>query len=164
MSACSSPQPIRTAERVDLDRFMGDWYVVANIPTSFERNAWNALEQYSRNERGEIETTFTFNKGAADGPEKVYRPKGFVTDDPSNAVWGMQFIWPFKAEYRILHVDEDYSETIIGRRKRDYLWIMTRVPHPDEAQLERLIQIAVEEGYLREKIQRVPHVVEGRSE
>lgn len=150
-------EPIRMADDVDLDQFMGDWYVAANIPTFLERDAWNALEHYERREDGVILTTFTFNKGGPDGALKTYHPKGFVREDPSNALWGMQFIWPFKAEYIIMYVDEDYTRTMIGRRKRDYLWIMTREPHPEEDAVNALIDLAVEEGYAREKIQRVPH-------
>ena len=33
LAACSSLPPIRTATAVDLERFMGDWYVIVNIPT-----------------------------------------------------------------------------------------------------------------------------------
>lgn len=150
-------KPIRTAEFVDLDRFMGDWYVVANIPTFLERDAWNALERYEMREDGVILTTFRFNRGGPEGRIREFHPKGFVRDTESNAVWGMQFIWPFKAEYIISYVDEEYTETIIGRRQRDYLWIMARTPHLPEADLERLIQIAVDEGYERESIRRVPH-------
>ncbi|MCC5843732.1 MAG: lipocalin family protein [Verrucomicrobia bacterium] len=157
LSGCASMKPIRTAEAVDLDRFMGDWYVMANIPTFLERDAWNALEHYELREDGVILTTFTFNKGGPEGPLKEYHPKGFVRDTESNAVWGMQFIWPFRAEFIIVHVDEDYSETIIGRRKRDYVWIMARDVNLPGEDLDRLIQIAVDEGYDRDKIQRVPH-------
>ena len=57
---------------------MGDWYVIANIPTILEKNAVNAIESYRLNSKGEIETTFTFRKNAPDGKEKVYKPKGFV--------------------------------------------------------------------------------------
>lgn len=44
LSSCSSPAPIRTESSVDLDRFMGDWYVIANIPSFIETNAYNAVE------------------------------------------------------------------------------------------------------------------------
>ena len=44
LSSCSSPPPIRTESSVDLDRFMGDWYVIANIPSFIETNAYNAVE------------------------------------------------------------------------------------------------------------------------
>ncbi len=33
------------------------------------------------------------------------------------AVWGMQFIWPFRAEFQIIYLNEDYSQTVIGRAK-----------------------------------------------
>ncbi|MEX2608003.1 MAG: lipocalin family protein [Kiritimatiellia bacterium] len=158
MTACTSPKAIRTEPSVDLDRFMGDWYVVANIPTFLEKDAWNALETYERKEGGRIDTTFTFNKGGPDGELKTYTPVGFVRkDDPSNAVWGMRFVWPIKAEYIIMYVDENYQQTLVGRRKRDYLWIMARDPHLPEARLTELIDLAVEEGYERDDIQRVPH-------
>ena len=126
LSACSSAPTIPTAKSVDLPRFMGDWYVIANIPTWPERDAYNAIESYKLDPDGSIATTFTFRKGAFDGPEKVMRPRGFVTDAESNAVWGMQFVWPIKAEYLIAHVDTDYTETIIARSSRDYVWIMVR--------------------------------------
>ena len=124
ISGCQTMKPIHTVEYVDLERFMGDWYVIANIPTFIEKNAYNAVETYRLNKDGTVATTFKFNKGALDGPVKEYHPRGYVSDDPSNAVWGMQFIWPFKTEYRIIYLNEDYSTTVIGRTKRDYVWIM----------------------------------------
>lgn len=156
--ACRTMKPIKTETNVDLDRFMGDWYVVANIPTFIEKDAWNAVETYKRGKGNRIETTFTFNKGGPDGPVKTYTPVGFVKeDDASNAVWGMRFVWPIKAEYLILHVDGDYQETIIGRHKRDYVWIMARTPDLPEERLQALIDMAVAEGYDREAILKVPH-------
>ena len=117
LGGCANTPPIDTVEQIDLERFMGDWYVIAHIPTFIEKQAYNAIESYQLNEDGTIATTFTFNKGAFDGKPKKYQPKGFVRDTGSNAVWGMQFIWPIKAEYRVVHLDPDYSQTIIGRSK-----------------------------------------------
>jgi apolipoprotein D and lipocalin family protein len=41
MSACSSLPPIKTVNHVDLERFMGDWYVIACIPTLIEKDIYN---------------------------------------------------------------------------------------------------------------------------
>lgn len=150
-------EPIRTESHVDLNDFMGDWYVLAHIPTFLEKEAWNALEHYDLREPGVVDTTFTFNKGGPDGEKKVYTPVGFVREGTGNAVWGMRFVWPIKAEYRILYVDEGYTETIIGRRKRDYVWIMARTPSIPEDRLRELVAMAVEEGYEEEDIRHVPH-------
>lgn len=156
LTACASHPPIRTADMVDLDKFMGDWYVIANIPTFIETGAHNAIESYAMNDDGTIATTFTFREGDFDGVRKTYRPTGFVRDDPSNAIWGMQFIWPFKADYRIVYVDDDYELTIIGRQKRDYVWIMARDPEISDDHYERLLTLLDQEGYDTEAIQKVP--------
>ena len=51
---------MKTVPYVDIERFMGDWYVIANIPTFIEKRSTNAIESYYLNKKGEIETTFTF--------------------------------------------------------------------------------------------------------
>lgn len=35
-----------------------------------------------------------------------------------------RFVWPIKADYRIIYVATDYSQTVVGREKRDYAWNM----------------------------------------
>lgn len=148
--------PIRTAESVDLKQFAGDWFVIASIPTFIETDAFNAIENYSEPVDGKIATTFTFNKGDFDGELKTYRPTGFIREDTGNAVWGMQFIWPIKAEYRVVYVDPDYAFTIIGRSKRDYVWLMAREPIIAESDYQRLVSIIQEQGYDTDRLRRVP--------
>ncbi len=155
--SCRQGPPIRMAESVNLDLFMGDWYVVANIPTFIEKGAHNAVESYQLKAPNVVTTTFSFNKDNFTGTKKEYKPTGFVTDNPSNAEWKMQFLWPFKSEYIIVYVDPAYEYTIIGRTKRDYLWIMSRKSQISPRELEQLIQIAVDEGYDRSLIQLIPH-------
>ena len=153
---CSSPPPMPTVEFVDLDRFMGDWYVIAHIPASLEKNAYGAIESYRLADDGTIETTFTFREGSFDGEKKTYTPKGFVRDGKTNAEWGMQFVWPIKADYRIVYLDADYQVTIIGRAKRDYVWIMARQPEIDEARYADLVQRVADLGYDVAKLRKVP--------
>ncbi|GJM11095.1 MAG: outer membrane lipoprotein [Lysobacteraceae bacterium] len=149
-------KPINHVDYVDIERFMGDWYVIANIPTFIEKKAFNAVESYSQNDDGTIATVFTFNKGSVDGEQKKYTPTGFVLDDPSNALWDMQFVWPFKSDYRIVYLDSDYTVTAIGRQKRDYVWIMARTPSIDDQTYSKIVDYLVDQGYERNKIQLVP--------
>ena len=157
LAACSGTMPpVRSVAHVDLDRFMGDWFVIASIPTFIEQDAYNAVESYARSGDREVATTFRFNKGSFDGPLKTYKPTGYVTDDPSNAIWGMQFIWPIKADYRVMYLSEDYSRTVIGRNKRDYAWIMARTPVIADADYRALVELIAGQGYDISKIRRVP--------
>jgi len=154
--AMAKQMPIRTESSVDLNRYAGDWYVIAAIPLSAEKDAYNAMENYRIDEKGTIPTTFTFNKGAFDGKKKTYHSRAFVRDKNSNAVWGVQFIWPFKAEYRIMYLNNDYSQTIVGRTKRDYVWLMARTPSISEADYQSRLKLIQDEGYDISKIRKVP--------
>jgi apolipoprotein D and lipocalin family protein len=153
----SAPMPpLAQVEQVDLARFMGDWYVIANIPTFIEKGAHNAIESYRLDADGTIATTFTFRAGDFDGKPKRYTPRGYVIDHDSNAVWAMQFIWPLKSDYRIAYLSADYSQTVIARTKRDYVWIMARTPALPPGQWEELVQVVKDLGYDTAKLRLVP--------
>ncbi|MCX7545320.1 lipocalin family protein [Marinicella gelatinilytica] len=153
--ACRSSNPIQRADNVNIDAFMGDWYVIGHIPTFIEKDAYNPLETYQRGQENKVNTTFSFNKDSFAGERKTYRPTGFIQPE-SNAYWKMQFLWPFKSEFIISYVDDAYEHTIIGRSKRDYLWIMARQPHISEDQYQQLVERAVKLGYSREDIIKTP--------
>jgi apolipoprotein D and lipocalin family protein len=156
LSACQSQPAMKTVESVDLQRFMGDWYVIANIPTVLERDAYNAVENYRLDDDGSIATTFTFQKGGFDGSPKKYTPRGFVREDSGNALWGMQFVWPVKADYRIVWLDEEYSLTVIGRQQRDYVWIMARQPEVAKSTYREVVEFVESIGYDISKLRKVP--------
>lgn len=159
-SACRSntvKPTITTAAPVDIDRFMGDWYVIAHIPSFPERDAYAAVESYSKLPDGRIQTTFRYRKGALDGPEKTMHPVGTVQPDSGGAVWGMQFVWPIQAEYVIAWVDADYRQTIVGRSKRDYVWLMARTPRIPETDYQARVRQIEAMGYDTSKLRRVPH-------
>lgn len=157
MSGCATRLPsLKTVERVDLPRYMGDWYVIAAIPTFIETKAYNAIETYRLDSDGTIDTTFTFNQGGFDGPAKRYSPRGFVVDDVNNSTWGMQFIWPFRAEFLITYLNADYTQTVIGRNRRDYVWIMARTPQIPAADYERIVAELAAQGYDLSKLRQVP--------
>lgn len=154
---CSASAPeMETVDYVDIDRFMGSWYVIANIPTFAEKGAHNAVETYRLDDDGTIATTFTYRKDGFDGKPKEYNPRGFVLDTDTNARWGMRFVWPLKSDYRIVYLDENYTTTVVARQKRDYVWIMARSPSISDAKFDKLVALIGELGYDTSLLQRVP--------
>ena len=160
-TACANPRPMTnkplslTAE-LDLPKFMGRLFVIANIPTFIEKDIYNATEDYQWLGNGKVATTFTYNKGALSGPLKTANPVGFVSPE-NNAVWKMQFIWPFKADYRVMYVDPNHEVTIIGREARDYVWLMARTPRIDSATYESLVSLIEDQGYDISQLRQIPH-------
>ncbi|NRB72634.1 MAG: lipocalin family protein [Xanthomonadales bacterium] len=156
LGGCGGMKPLATVPYVDLPRFMGDWYVIAVIPTFLEKGAHNAVESYVLDDDGTIATTFTYREGSFDGERKEYNPRGFVLNTDTNAEWGMRFIWPIKADYRIVYLDEAYTTTIIGRNKRDYVWLMARAPALSEERYRELAQLIGDMGYDTSLLVKVP--------
>jgi len=68
----------------------------------------------------------------------------------------MQFIWPIKADYRIVYLSDDYQRTIIGRKARDYVWLMARTPTLSDADYQAMVQKTQSLGYDVDKIRKVP--------
>lgn len=154
---CTASQPISTVDYVDMDRFMGDWYVIAHIPTFLDNEAHNAVESYRRGADGEIRTIYTYLDGGFDGSMKIMQPTGTVVNEQTNAEWGMQFVWPIKAEYLITYLDEDYQTTIVSRSRRDYVWIMARSPAISDDHYNKLLRLVEQQGYDIDKVRKVPH-------
>ena len=157
LAACAThPPTIPPVASVDLQRFMGEWYVIAHIPSRAEREAFDAVESYRLDADGRIRSTYTQRTGSFDAPLETMEPVGTVVEGSNNAVWGMQFVWPIKAEYVIVDLAPDYSRTIIGRSKRDYVWLMARTPTLPEAELQAAIARIKALGYDTSKLRMVP--------
>lgn len=156
-SACASQlPPIKPVAHVDLPRFMGNWYVIASIPTRFEKNAYDALEVYTLKSNGDVATSFHFREGSFDGEKKDIHSTGIVRPGSGNAVWGVQVFWPLKAQYVVAWLKDDYSQVIVARDARDYTWVMARTPTIPQADYDALLARVQALGYPLDKIRKVP--------
>ena len=165
---CWSPAPARRAPRwqplalaadVDLARFMGDWYVIAAIPTVFERDAHNPIDTLSRSTPdGSVATTFSFNAGAFDGPRKRYGSRGFVV-----AGHGQRGLGPavhLADPGRLPASPTSRADYVAGRRRRarsattSGSWRGT--PTIAAADLDRLTAFVAAQGYDTSRLRRMP--------
>lgn len=158
LSACSV-MPSKDFPRehdVNINRYMGPWYVIAHIPPSATSDSYNSIERYTHGKNNKINVDFTYREGSFDGEKQTMQPTGFVIPDSGNAVWAMQFFWPLKMQYVISYVDADYQTTIVAREKRDYVWIMARTPQIDDGTYQALVKRVKALGYDTSQLRRVP--------
>lgn len=160
LGACTtmkSKEPLKTVSHVDIPKFMGTWYVIANIPTFVEKDATNAVETYTWNEKeNRIDVDFHYNKSRPDGELKSYPQKAWIFDTKTNAEWRVQPWWPLKFAYLIIDLAPDYSYTVIGVPSRSYVWIMARQKTLPEETLGKIMTNLESIGYEINKIQKVP--------
>lgn len=155
LSACSS-LPLKTVDHVDLDRFMGPWYVVGTIPWVVEKNNVGTMDIYEPRKDGKIDIRYVFHKKSLSAPRQEWKAVGRVVNTKSNAEWAVQFIWPFEAPYLVIDLSPDYQQTVIGHPSRKLVWIMSRTPTIPDRDYAQTVQRLAGLGYDPKSIVRVP--------
>lgn len=148
---------MNTVEKVEIEKFMGDWYVLAGRFTFLEVDVHNALEKYTWNQdQQRIDVDFTYNKGSFTGPQKSIPQKAWVFNQDTKAHWKVSPLWPLKFDYLIVDLDENYRWTAIGVPNQKYLWIMARDWKSPETTISEAVARLKAKGYNAENLVRVP--------
>lgn len=132
---------------VDLNRYAGKWYEIARKPFSFESKLKCITATYSLRDDGRIDVV---NAGRLiSNPEKIStaHAKASVPDKNSPAKLKVQFFWPFKGNYWIMYLDENYKYVLIGEPSLKYLWILARESKLEEPVMQMLLKKAAGAGY-----------------
>lgn len=159
MAACSTapkPSPLETVKSVDLQRFMGSWYVVGTIPWMVEKNNVGTMDIYELRKDGKIDVRYVFHKKSLEAPRQEWKAVARVVNQKSNAEWAVRFIWPFEAPYLVIGLSENYDRCVIGHPSRDLVWIMSRKPTMSDKDYNNTIRDLVQKGYDPKRIVRVP--------
>ena len=139
--------PLTTVSAVDLNRYIGKWYEIASYPAWFQKGCTGSTADYSRLPDGRIRVVNRCFKKSLDGPLKESKGKAEVVDSKTNARLKVTFFWPFKGDYWIIDLDDDYQWAVVGVPSRKYLWILSRTPTLDGAVYDGILRRVIEKGY-----------------
>lgn len=130
--------PLETVKAVDLQRYLGRWYEIASLPQWFQRNCFGTTAEYSLQDN-HIRVVNRCFKNSLRGPESVARGKAWAVD-ASNAKLKVQFFWPFRGDYWIIELGDNYEYAVVGNPDRKYLWILSRTPQMDQSLYDELLE------------------------
>jgi apolipoprotein D and lipocalin family protein len=154
IGACTgaSGPPLRTVERVDLERYAGTWYEIASFPTRFQRGCTGTTATYGLRDDGRVSVR---NRCVRDGGESAIEGVAWATDE-SNARLRVRFFWPFAGDYQVIALDPDYRWAVVGHPNRGYLWILSRAPRIEDALYRELVARAEAQGFEGSRLVRTP--------
>ena len=159
-SAPPNPNPRAAQElklaKVDLPRYMGTWYVIANIPYFGEKNYVGSRAEWKLRDDGRIADAFIGRKGGFDQPETRREFVDTVVPGTDNARWSVRLFWPVSVTQLTLYVDDGYEYTLLGYPGKSLGWIFARRPDIGEAKFRELLEKMNEQGYDTSRFQRVP--------
>ncbi len=163
LTGCASlrnAEPLPTVEAVDLERYLGEWYVIANIPYFGERGNVAGRAIYRMRDDGRMDDIYLYRRGNFDNPERRLEGVAWVVDEQSNARWKVRFYWPFTFDYYIVGLDPDYQWSMVGHPSQRYAWIMAREPRMDVELYQELLSRFDELGFDSSRLQKVPQFPE----
>ena len=148
-----------SVKNLDIDKFMGRWYVISNIPNFIENQASNAYDEYVLNSDGTIEIYYHAIKN--EKPVSL-KQRATIADTINNSTWELKLIKPFipflKLPYKVILLDQNYQYMVIGYPKNKYGWIMARSNKmKNDLYHEILNTLEKKFGYNKNKFTRVVH-------
>jgi len=163
VSGCASgppnPNPHRdvplTIAPVDLPRYMGRWYVIANVPYFAERDFVGSYAEWSLRPDGKIDDSFYGHKSSFDS--KLSHYQFLDTPDPAsgNGKWKVRLFWPISVTQLTLYVSPDYRYTLLGYPNKRLGWIFSRDPEMSDATYQSLLARLDAMGYDTSLFQKV---------
>ena len=157
-SLYSQESEMKTVNYVDIERFMGKWFVTAIVPNMIENGATNASDIYELNPDGTIAITYDAIK---DGKKKQIKQKGTILNKESNADWTIQMKKPYvpflKFPFKIILIDPNYKYMAVGYPDNKMGWIMNRDTNMDESLYESILVELEEFGYSRDQFVKILH-------
>ena len=138
-------------EKVDVLPFAGKWYTLYTIPTFMNTHWRQTTETYVIHPDGYY-AVFTTYKVVGEDKQKYMRSKLFTVRGTGNAEYKAQLVWPFKVDYWVIELPEDYSYVVIGHPENKYLFIMARKPSLPDTLLEEIISRCKAKGYDTSKL------------
>ena len=128
----NDPAPLTTVGAVDLARYAGRWYELANYPNRFQRVCVrDTTAEYSLLADGRVRVVNRCR--TADGVSEVdgvARRIGDGTDrlEVSFLPAALRWLPVGWGNYWVIGLAPDYRYAVIGEPSREYLWVLSRTP------------------------------------
>lgn len=140
-------QPLDVVDFVDLEKYQGDWYEIARLPMKAEKDCYHSKASYFVNADGSLGIVNSCHEGSPEGPLKKVEAKAFVVDEETNARLKVQFKWPFRGDYQIIALGDNYQYAVVGTRDRKNLWILSREPQLSLEAMKEVTDKAAQQGF-----------------
>ena len=148
---------IETVPFVDVNRYLGTWYEIANYPSQFSQGLVGTKATYGLNEDGSISILNEAFAGSCQGePTSI---TGFGTpDDETNSKLSIKLeVAPGffnDGKYWVIGLDEEYYNwAVVSDPTMQSLFILNREPTMDPDLYNDIVDMLIEVGYDEYRIQ-----------
>ncbi len=139
---------VETVPTLDLRRYLGLWYEIARFAHGFEKKLVGVTAEYSLRNDGRVKVVNSGFKHTLDGKYIKANAIAWRSDEAVPGALKVKFFHLFTSDYLVLGLDEeDYRWAVVGNYERSSLWFLSRTHEISPELLQRMKDIALEQGY-----------------
>ena len=153
-----------TVKNLDIERFMGKWYVISAIPTFVEKGCSDAYDIYTLKEDDTIEIRYSAMNCNILKEGKVFNilQEGKIIDNINKSKWEVSFIDPwipfYSAPYDILIIDDNNYEYVVVGSTLSFGWVLSRNKTMDQELYNDILnKLEIDFNYDKNKFKKMSH-------
>lgn len=132
----NTPPPV---PHVDIKKFSGLWYEVARTYNDYEKDCVAATVEYDLQKNNTYKIFNRCFRHIIGGDLIKYSGTAKPTNGNSMSKIDMTYYYFFTSEYRVIHLEDDYSAAVVADKEMEQVWIMSRVPQMPEQKLKNIL-------------------------
>lgn len=121
-------KPLTPVPYVDIQKFSGLWYEVARTYNSYQENCVASSVEYALQEDNTYKVFNRCFENVIGGDLIEYKGSAKAVDGRSMSKLDMTYFFIFSKEYRVIHLEKDYSAAVVADKDMDQVWIMSKKP------------------------------------
>ncbi|MBK9443935.1 MAG: lipocalin family protein [Comamonadaceae bacterium] len=146
--------PVASVAAVDLARYAGKWFEIASFPMFFQRHCvGDSTAHCAPRTDGRVEVT---NRCRTESGFDEAKGVATAVEGWRHSRLKVSFFWPFKADYWVLGLDDEYRWAVVGNPNRKYLWVLSRTPQLPKPLLDAALDAAAAQGYVLSQLRYMP--------
>jgi apolipoprotein D and lipocalin family protein len=151
-------QTLQTVDHVDPEKYIGRWFEIASYPARFQKGCRCTTADYEQipGKKYLLVTNRCIRFRNGKSKMSSIRGKAFFVAGSGNAKLKVQFFWPFRGDYYIIGLADDYSWAVVGHPERKYLWILSRESYMPTDTYNYILTIIKKRGYDLKILQKTP--------
>lgn len=132
----NAPEPV---QYVNAKKFSGLWYEVARTSNSYQKECVASSVEYQLQKDSTYKVFNRCFENVVGGNLISYKGTAKSTNGKSMSKIDMTYYYVFTKEYRVIHLEKDYSAAVVTDAKMDQVWVMSRKPQLAKRKLNKIL-------------------------
>ena len=147
-------EKLETVERVDLHRFIGKWYTVANLLNRNPSMVLNNVIEYKLTNKGSLHVSKSYKIKSRIFSTITLHATATVKENSNNSKFKIQYLWPFAEAAWVIDLADDYTYAVICNPSKTSLTILSRNRNMDSSTYSAIIERIKNKGFNTDRLKK----------